>query len=186
MTMFDYEEKELLDVVNDNDEVIDTIHRADMMSLRDTPGRYLRVIEVFLQRPNGDIYLPRRSTEKKLFPGSLDHSAAGHMMKDESYEQALVREVREELGIETSADDFVFIKKFTPSNELFYFRNFYLLRTDKEPILSSEHTEAVWLPLHELQAFITQDVPAKHTLYEDIAELTAFLARETPPQSLES
>ena len=63
--MFEYEESELLDVVNDHDEVIDLIHRGDMMSLRDTPGRYLRVIEVFLQRSNGDIYLPRRSPHKK-------------------------------------------------------------------------------------------------------------------------
>lgn len=56
--MFEYEEKELLDVVNENDEVIDSIRRADIMSLRQTPGRYLHVVELFLQRPNGDIYLP--------------------------------------------------------------------------------------------------------------------------------
>lgn len=179
MTMFDYEEKELLDVVNDNDEVVDTIHRGDMMSLKDTPERYLHVIELFLQRPNGDIYLPRRSAEKKIFPGSLDHSAAGHIMQGESYEQALVRETREELGIETSPDDFIFIKKFTPTDELFYFRNFYLLRTDKEPALSSEHTEAVWLPADQLQSFIKQDMPAKHTIYEDVPVLVDFLAQET-------
>ena len=41
--MFEHEEQELLDVVNDQDQVIDSIHRRDMMSLRDTPGRYLRV-----------------------------------------------------------------------------------------------------------------------------------------------
>lgn len=45
--MFEHEETELLDVVNDHDEVIDSIHRGDMMSLRDTPGRYLRVMKCF-------------------------------------------------------------------------------------------------------------------------------------------
>ncbi|WP_260763374.1 NUDIX domain-containing protein [Candidatus Mycosynbacter amalyticus] len=173
--MFEHEEAELLDVVNDHDEVIDSIHRGDMMTLRDTPGRYLRVIELFLQRPNDDIYLPRRSPHKKIFPGSLDHSAAGHMNRGESYEQALVREVHEELGIETTPEDFEFIHKFSPSEELFYFRQFYLLRTDQEPQLSPEHTEAVWLPPHELQAYIEHDVPAKQTIYEDIPILIAFL-----------
>jgi isopentenyldiphosphate isomerase len=177
--MFEHEEQELLDVVNDQDEVIDSIHRRDMMTLRDTPGRYLRVIEVFLQRPNGDIYLPRRSTEKKIFPGSLDHSAAGHMIKGESYEQALVRETREELGIETTTNDFVFIKKFAPTDNLFYFRQFYLLRTDNAPVLSPEHIEAVWLKPEQLADFIANDVPAKHTIYEDIPVLVDFLRQET-------
>lgn len=173
--MFEYEESELLDVVNSQDEVIDTIHRRDMMSLRDTPDRYLRVIEVFLQRPNDDIYLPRRSTEKKLFPGSLDHSAAGHMNRGESYEQALVREVKEELGIDTKPDDFEFIHKFSPSDDLFYFRQFYLLRTDKEPRLSAEHIEAVWLAPDRLQSFIEADILTKQTIYEDIPMLIDFL-----------
>ena len=175
--MFEHEEQELLDVVDENDNVIDTIHRRDMMSLRDTPGRYLRVIEVFLQRPNGDIYLPRRSSEKKIFPSSLDHSAAGHMMRGETYEDALVRETREELGIETIPSDFIFIKKFLPNDDLFYFRKFYLLRTDTPPKLSSEHTEAVWVSPGQLQQTLDQDVPAKHSMYEDIPMLVDFLAR---------
>lgn len=176
--MFEHEEQELLDIVDHSDTVVDSIHRRDMMQLRDTPGRYLRVIELFLQRPNGDIYLPRRSTHKKLFPGSLDHSAAGHMIQGESYSDALVRETHEELGIRTSPSNFIFIKKFSPSTELFYFRNFYLLRSAQKPQLSDEHTEAIWLPPDQLQTFVKQDVPAKHTLYEDIEQLVAFLNSE--------
>lgn len=177
--MFEHEEQELLDIVDHSDTVVDSICRRDMMQLRNTPGRYLRVIEVFLQRPNGDIYLPRRSQHKKLFPGSLDHSAAGHMIQGESYSEALVRETHEELGIHAAPSDFIFIKKFSPSAELFYFRNFYLLRTTQKPQLSDEHTEAVWLPPDKLQAFLAQDVPAKHTLYEDISTLQEFLSRDT-------
>ncbi len=176
--MFEHEEQELLDVVDTDDQVIGTLQRKDMMNLVNTPGHYLRVIELFLQRSNGDIYLPRRSTEKKLFPGSLDHSAAGHMLQGESYEDALIRETREELGIDITPGEYTFIKKFIPTSDLFYFRNFYLLRTDEEPTLSSEHTEAIWLPPDELQVFVANDVPAKHTLYEDINVLVDFLAHE--------
>lgn len=134
---------------------------------------------MFLQRPNGDIYLPRRSTEKKIFPGSLDHSAAGHINRGESYEHALVREVHEELDIIATPEDFEFIHKFSPSEELFYFRQFYLLRTDREPQLSPEHTEAVWLPPEQLLSFVQHDVPAKQTIYEDISVLVDFL-RQNP------
>lgn len=176
MTMFEHEEQELLDIVNEHDKVIDSIHRRDMMRLRNISGHYLRVVEVFLQRPNGDIYLPRRSPEKKIFPGSLDHSAAGHINKGESYEEALVRETREELGIETTLADFIFIKKFKPTDELFYFRKFYLLCTDQEPKLSPEHTEAVWLSLDRIQEVVDRDVPAKHSLYEDIPVLLKYTA----------
>lgn len=177
--MFEHEEQELLDVVNESDEVVGSIYRGDIMSLNNTPGRYVRAVELFLQRPNGDIYLPRRSPEKKLFPSSLDHSAAGHMIKGESYEQALVRETKEELGIDVTPKDCVFIKKFTPTDEIFYFRKFYLLRTDKEPILSPEHVEATWIPPSQLQSFIENDLPTKHTMYEDIDALVDFLAQET-------
>ena len=184
--MFEHEEAELLDVVNNHDEIIDSIHRRDMMSLHDMSGRYLRVIEVFLQRPSGDIYLPRRSPHKKIFPSSLDHSAAGHMMKGESYEAALVRETHEELGLETAPEDFILIHTFSPRADLFYFRKFYLLRTDQTPTLSPEHTEAVWLAPEALQDFVERDAPAKHTIYEDISILLEFLQHETPPQSPES
>lgn len=175
--MFEYEEWELLDVVNDKDEVIDVIHRRDIMSLRNSPGRYLHVVELFLQRSNGDIYLPRRSPDKKIFPGSLDHSAAGHINRGESYEDALVRETHEELGIKASPHEFIFIKKFSPSDDLFYFRQFYLLRTDIVPHLSPEHTEAIWLSPNQLQDFVRADVPAKRPMYEDIPVLVDFLAR---------
>lgn len=177
--MFNHEERELLDVVNEHDEVIDSIERADMMQLQHTLGRYIRCIELFLQRPDGDIYLPRRSPHKKLFPGSLDFSAAGHINKGESYETALVREVKEELAITCTPDDPELLATFQPNEESFYFRNLYLLRSDQTPRLSQEHTEAVWLPAEKLLPAIKNDVPAKDTLYESLPILRDFLAHET-------
>lgn len=177
--LFASEEYELLDIVDSTDHVIDTIRRSDMMSLRNTPGRYLRVIEVFLQRSNGDIYIPRRSSHKKIFPSSLDHSAAGHLMQGESYEAASVREVTEELGIITKKADYRHIKKFHPSSEIFYFREFYLLHSDTEPRLSSEHTHAYWVAPRALQEFIDHDIPAKQTIYQDIPALLQYLDKTT-------
>lgn len=177
--MFDHEESELLDVVNSHDEVIDTIDRRDLQSLRQTPGRYLRAVEVFLQRSNGDVYLPRRSTQKKLFPGSLDLSAAGHLKSGESYEQALLRETREELALDATVGDFVLVTEFSPTPQVFYFRKLYLLQTDKSPQLSCEHVEFLWIRPEDLQATVERDLPAKDTLYEGIDTLIDFLALNT-------
>lgn len=173
--MFEHEEQEILDVVNDNDEIIGTTARSDIMTLKDTPGRYLRTVEIFIQRPNGDIYLPRRSTERKIAPGGLDASASGHISSGESYEQGSLRELKEETGIEAEYKDLTAIGKIGPSAVLFYFRQLYLLRTDKTPRLSPEHTEAIWVQPDKLEDFIRNDIPTKQTLDDDIPLLVNYL-----------
>ncbi len=173
--MFAEEDKEVLDVVNDKDEIIGQISRKDIMLLKDRKNEYLHVIEIFLQRPNGDIYLPRRSPHKKIAPDGYDHSAAGHITSGESYDQACIREIKEELGIDIGKDDLTFITKIPPSPELFYFRMLYLLRTDKQPVLSSEHTDFSWIKPDELEKIVRDDVPTKETLYEDIPLLIEYL-----------
>lgn len=175
--MFDEEGREVLDVVNDQDEVIGQINRKDMMLLKDRQNEYLRVIEIFLQRPNGDVCLPRRSPHKKIAPGGYDHSAAGHILSGESYDQACIREAKEELGIDIDENDLAFIAKIPPSPTLFYFRMFYLLRTDKQPVLSPEHTEFSWLKPDDLEQVVHNDIPTKETLYEDIPIFLDYLKR---------
>lgn len=173
--MFEHEELETLDIVDRSDTVVGSILRGDIMQLRDTPGRYLRAVEVFLQRPNGDIYMPRRSPHKKLFPGSPDLSAAGHLLQGETYEAALMCEVSEELGVTISRTSATLVRRFEPSEKVFYFRNLYLVQSDQVPRLSDEHTEFVWLSLDDLRKFSEFKVPAKDTLYEDIESLLEFL-----------
>lgn len=174
--MFDSDDQEILDVVNENDEVIGTINRGDMSSLKQTPGRYLRTIEMFIQRPDGAIYLPRRSTQKKIAPGGLDLSVAGHMLSGETYEQACVREIKEEAGIDATIDQLILIAKVKPSSAIVYFRNIYLFRTDTTPQLSPEHTEATWISLDKLESTVQNDIPTKETLYEDITLLLDYLS----------
>lgn len=176
-SMFEYEEKEILDVVNADDEVVGQIERSQLMTLADKDDRYLRAVEIFIQRPNGDIYLPRRSSEKKLFPGGYDISAAGHIFSGESYSDACIREVKDEAGLDIMMDDLTFIKRVNPTPNLFYFRMLYLLRTDRQPQLSPEHVSGDWISPDKLEETVRADVPTKDTLYEDIPYLIDFLQR---------
>ena len=54
-------------------------------------------------RTDGMILLQRRSMAKDLFPGWWDISVGGHVDAGESYDEAVVRELREELGIAAPA-----------------------------------------------------------------------------------
>lgn len=176
--MFASDDHEILDVVDINDKVVGTINRGDAMELRDTSDRYIRAVEMFIQRSNGDIYLPRRSKHKKIAPGGLDLSVAGHVNTGETYEEACIREIKEEVGIVTTINQLVFITKITPSESLLYFRGIYLFRTDIVPILSSEHTEAEWIQPDKLIERLQNDIPTKETLYEDIVVLLDYLKTE--------
>ncbi len=176
--MFDSDNKEILDVVNDNDEVIGTVARGDIMSIKDKPGHYLRCVDIFIQRPNGDICLPRRSLHKKIAPGGLDASASGHIPSGETYEQACIREIKEEMGIDVTISDLTLVATIRPSAKLFYFRKLYLLRTSQVPQLSSEHTELVWVPPKNLWDFVHNDIPTKETLDDDIPALVEYLNKE--------
>lgn len=175
--MFSADGDEILDVVNEDDEVIRQIPRRDILTLANESNSYLRAVELFIQRPNGDIYLPRRSKDKDIAPGGYDLSVAGHIFSGESYIQACVREIKEETGIDATPDDLKFIKRINPSPDLFYFRMLYLLRTDKIPTLSSEHAEFKWVKPSELDITIRADVPTKGTLIEDIPVLLTYLER---------
>jgi isopentenyldiphosphate isomerase len=57
------------------------------------------VVHLHVFNSAGALYLQKRSMDKDIQPGKWDTSVGGHVDYDETVEQALRREVREELGI---------------------------------------------------------------------------------------
>ena len=57
------------------------------------------VVHLHLLDENGRLYLQQRPMWKEIQPGRWDTAVGGHIDYGESVEEALVREVREELGI---------------------------------------------------------------------------------------
>ncbi len=57
------------------------------------------VVHLHVFSSAGSLYLQRRAMHKDLLPGFWDTAVGGHVMYGESIEQALLREVEEEIGI---------------------------------------------------------------------------------------
>ncbi len=57
------------------------------------------VVHLHVFNSQGDLYLQRRPVWKDIQPGKWDTACGGHVDLGENVEQALKREVREELGI---------------------------------------------------------------------------------------
>lgn len=91
---------EMFDVVDDQDNVIGQKPRGEVHA----QNLHHRAVHVFAINPKGDLFLQKRSHLKDAHPGAWDSSAAGHLDVGESYIDCAVRELAEELGIETTAE----------------------------------------------------------------------------------
>lgn len=90
---------ELLPVVDEEGNVVDAATRGECHG----GSRKLHpVVHLHVFNSHGDLYLQRRPAWKDIQPGKWDTAVGGHVDFGESVEQALRREVREEIGMEIS------------------------------------------------------------------------------------
>lgn len=105
---------EIFDVVDGNDRPTGTATRAEVHA----KGLIHRAVHVFVLNRNGDLYLQKRSLIKDMNPGLWDSSVSGHLDAGESYPDAAVRELGEELGIHgVSVDDLEHAATILPSEK---------------------------------------------------------------------
>ena len=87
---------EMLDVVDEQDRVIG---RAPRSACHGDPSKIHRVVHVLLFNRAGEILLQLRGRGKRIQPGKWDTSAGGHLASGEGYDEAVRRELEEELGV---------------------------------------------------------------------------------------
>jgi isopentenyldiphosphate isomerase len=87
---------ELLDIVTDEDIVTGQELRSRVHEL----GLWHRGVHVFLFTTDGKLLIQKRSADRTSSPSLLDCSVSEHVKAGESYLEAAVRGIREEMGVD--------------------------------------------------------------------------------------
>jgi isopentenyl-diphosphate delta-isomerase len=122
---------EYLDIVDKNDQVISKKKRSEVYT--ENLSNF-RVVNAFIVNSQDELWLPRRTAEKMIFPLCLDMSIAGHVESGESYEEALDREAREELNIDLNQFQKHFLGHVSPqAHDVSSFMRVYEIKMDTIP-----------------------------------------------------
>lgn len=118
------DQKELFIVVDKGDNIIDYRTRYDCHHDKSLVHRSIGVVIFNDQR---EILLQKRSMLKDTHPGLYTISVSGHVTKGQSYEEAAMREMQEEIGIQT---ELAYATKFLSELEI---------ETEIDMIFTGEH-----------------------------------------------
>lgn len=88
--------EELLDVVGEDDQAVGRETRSTVHQR----GYWHRGVHVFLLAPDGRLLVQKRSAERASAPSALDSSVSEHVLAGESYYDAAIRGMKEELGVQ--------------------------------------------------------------------------------------
>ena len=140
---------ELLDIIDQNDKVIGQKLRSQIYNQNLSN---FRVVNAFLINDNGELWIPRRSKDKDMFPLCLDTSMGGHVASGETYDEAFRRELMEELNIDANTIAYEHISTFNPhQHNMSAFMQVYLIRTNKSPNFNTDDfIEYLWLAPQKL------------------------------------
>lgn len=154
---------ELLDIVDLEDRVIGQKYRTDIYS--ENLSNF-RVINAFLINSKKEIWIPRRSPHKKLFPLCLDASVGGHVAAGETYDQAFARELQEELALSVLEVSHRLLTRLTPHEHgVSAFMHFYLIFSNQTPEYNpNDFVSAEWYSLQELHSLVQAGEPMKGDL----------------------
>ena len=96
---------ELFEIVDEGGNVIGTAPRN---VCHGDPSLVHRAAHVLVFNKEGRLLLQLRSKHKDIQPGKWDTSVGGHLCVGETYEEAAVREMEEELGITGAKLDYLY------------------------------------------------------------------------------
>lgn len=102
----------LIPIVNEADEVIGSKERVAL-----GPDDIYRVAALWVTNPDGDILLTQNAASKAKYPGKWAAAVAGTVEGDEDYDTNIVKEAKEEIGLDIPIEKLQLGPKFRFKNE---------------------------------------------------------------------
>lgn len=91
-----YRDDEWFDIVDEKGQIIGSAPRS---LVHGNPRLMHPVVHLHILNHKGELFLQKRASYKQVEPNKWDTAVGGHVAKGESIERALLREMKEELGI---------------------------------------------------------------------------------------
>ena len=126
---------EMLDVVDDNDSVLQRLPREKVHA----EYHIHRSVMFFVLDEEGRVFVNQRSARKTMYPNYWSVAFGGHVETGESYERAVQREIREEVGLSVPPTLVTTVKKRTADERENV--HVYAVVADREPDLFAEEIE---------------------------------------------
>ena len=158
------QQEEWLDIVNEDDEVIGMMPRSEAWDQKLFSS--LRSSWLMIKNSEGKLWIPRRHESKKILPGALDGSVSGLVSAGETYEQALIRETQEEIGIDLMHVPYRLLGKLDPQKDKSWcFEQVYEVELEDVPNWNrDDFVEFFWLTPQEVLQKIESGYSFKDTL----------------------
>ncbi len=117
-------------------------------------GLWHKAVVVFIINSKEQVLLQKRSPNKRMWPNTWDVTAGGHVLAGEFGFQAIIREAKEELGIELNKNEMTFLGSSISRNLKGgiinnHFNEYYIVNKDldetKLKLQEEEVSEVNWV-----------------------------------------
>jgi isopentenyldiphosphate isomerase len=144
--------EELFDIYDANRNFLGKSEKRDKYHFK--AGEYHIVTDAFIFNSNGQLLLTRRSPNKK--GGLLWEGTGGSVLAGEKSEDAILREIREELGLQIKKEEIILFKSIRKDEEKSpRFKDLWILKKDikiSDLILQEEEVvDAKWVYIEEFK-----------------------------------
>lgn len=172
---------ELLDVLDENGKITGQKEDKDRIHQK---GLWHREVCVLIRNEKGEYLIQKRAATKKQAPNKWGMTA-GHVKAGENFEEAMVREIKEELGIEVLVEDLkplaIFKEPYeskTTTNK--NYTKYYFYSTNRKiedyTICLEELSELKYITLEEMQEAVEKrDENCSYARRNEMKEVIALL-----------
>lgn len=143
--------EEVFDVVDANDQVIgcntrSEVHRKNLLH---------RSVHAIVVNESGEVFLQLRGPHRDNNPNLWDSSVAGHLQSGEDYDQAMIRETEEEIGIRLDGPPKKLFKlEASPTTDYEFCWIYKIVNNGPFEIDANEAVKGCWFSPRELDSWI--------------------------------